>query len=80
MEAMQREQPMRLQYDASEQAFIEQAKRIEAVLQRAVRHALLQHKRAGNPVAASQNGRLCIIAPERIQVAEDGVEVTGVAE
>jgi hypothetical protein len=32
-----------------------------------VQQALLQHKRAGNPVAASENGQVIWIAPEQIQ-------------
>lgn len=43
---------------------------IERALSRAVREALLQHKRAGNPVSVWRDGRVCWIAPEEIQVAD----------
>ena len=36
----------------------------------AVREALLQHKRAGNPIAVWRNGRVEIIQPEDIPVED----------
>ena len=41
---------------------------IEAALVRAVRNALLHHKRAGNPVADWQDGRVVWVAPDDIPV------------
>jgi hypothetical protein len=41
---------------------------IEAALRRAVREALLDHKRAGNPVPVWRDGRVVWIAPEDIEV------------
>jgi hypothetical protein len=38
---------------------------------RAVRRALLQHKRAGNPIAAWQDGQVVWIPPEEIPVEDD---------
>ena len=46
--------------------FIEQGKTIEAVLRRAVMHALLTHKRAENPIASWENGKVVIIPPSDI--------------
>jgi len=43
-------------------------KPVEEVLRRAVRHALLVHKRAGNPIAEWRDGQVVIIPPEAIQV------------
>lgn len=43
---------------------------LEAV-QRAVREALREHKRAGNPVAGWQDGRVVIVAPEDIPDFEE---------
>ena len=43
---------------------------VEAV-QRAVREALREHKRAGNPVAGWQDGRVVIVAPEDIPDFEE---------
>ena len=39
-------------------------------LRRAVRHALIEHQRAGNPVAAWKDGEVIIIPAEEIQVEE----------
>ena len=44
---------------------------IETALARAVRNALLHHKRAGNPVAEWRDGRVVWIAPEDIPVRSD---------
>ncbi|HEX7955718.1 MAG TPA: hypothetical protein VF508_02180 [Pyrinomonadaceae bacterium] len=41
-----------------------------AALRRAVRAALLEHKRAGNPVAAWKDGEVVIIPAEEIRVEE----------
>ncbi len=38
---------------------------------RAVREAAREHKRAGNPVAGWQDGRVVIVAPEDIPDFED---------
>ncbi len=43
---------------------------IDAALKRAVREALLTHKRAGNPIAQWRNGRVVWIPPEDIVVDE----------
>lgn len=50
--------------------FIEHAEDIEQILRRAVRHALLMHKRLGNPIATWRNGKVVIVPPEEIQVEE----------
>ena len=36
--------------------------------QRAVREALLDHKRAGNPIAGWKDGKVVLIPPEQIEV------------
>lgn len=46
---------------------VEHRETIREVFKRAVRQALLEHKRAGNPVAAAKNGEIIWIAPEHIQ-------------
>lgn len=51
--------------------FIEHGKAIEEILRRAVRAALLDHKRAGNPVAVWQDGKVVILAPAEIPVDEN---------
>ncbi|MBF0498672.1 MAG: hypothetical protein HQM09_00955 [Candidatus Riflebacteria bacterium] len=39
---------------------------IDAAIRRAVREALADHKRAGNPVAVWQDGRVVIVPPHKI--------------
>ncbi len=58
----------------TENLFIEHAEAIEGILREAVRRALVEHKRAGNPVAVWQNDRVVILQPEEIPVDEDGAE------
>ena len=53
------------------QLFIVEAKAIEAVLRRAVNHALLMHKRAGNSIATWKDGKVVLIPPEEIEVQTD---------
>jgi hypothetical protein len=47
-----------------------QGEPVLAALRRAVRSALLEHKRAGNPVAAWKDGKVVIIPAEEIEVEE----------
>jgi hypothetical protein len=51
--------------------FIDHGKGIEKVLQRAVNHALLMHKRLGNPIATWKDGKVVIVPPEGIVVPPD---------
>jgi hypothetical protein len=51
--------------------FIDHGKRIEKVLQRGVNHALLIHKRLGNPIATWKDGRVVIVPPEEIVIPPD---------
>ena len=41
-------------------------KEIDAALRNAVQQALLQHKKAGNPVAEWRDGKVVLIKPEDI--------------
>lgn len=43
-------------------------KEIEALFRRAVREALWRHKRLGQSVAASRDGKVVIVPPEEIPV------------
>jgi hypothetical protein len=47
------------------------AKDIEKVLQRAVNHALLMHKRLGNPIAIWKDGKVVIVPPEEIVISPE---------
>jgi hypothetical protein len=51
-------------------ALFADGREIDAALAKAVREALLEHKRAGNPIAVWQDGRVVWIPPEEIVVDE----------
>ena len=63
---MQAEKPV-IDLQNAKNLFVEHRETIREVFARAVRQALLEHKRAGNPVAAAENGQVIWIAPEQIQ-------------
>ena len=44
---------------------------MDRALARAVRQALLQHKKMGNPVATWQDGKVVWIEPNDIEVSEE---------
>jgi len=44
---------------------------ITGLVRQAVRAAVLEHKRNGNPVAGSVNGKVVIFQPEEIDVREN---------
>ena len=48
------------------QKLSDQTKAVEQAMRRAVRHALLTHKRAGNTVAAWRDGRVVLVEAEKI--------------
>jgi hypothetical protein len=54
--------------------FAAHAVEIGEVLQRAVNHALLMHKRLGNPIAAWKDGKVVIVPPEEIVITADDSE------
>ena len=47
---------------------VEDVPRILAAMRRAVRAALLEHKRLGNPVAVWRDGRVVWLSPDEIPV------------
>jgi hypothetical protein len=49
-------------------------KLIEEIFRRAVRRALLEHKRAGNTIAAWEDGQVVLIPAERIRIEDDADE------
>jgi hypothetical protein len=54
--------------------FIDCNQDVENALKRAVHAALLEHKRAGNPVAVWQDGKVVILQPDEIEVdSEEGL-------
>ena len=54
--------------------FAERAIEIGEILQLAVNHALLMHKRLGNPIATWKDGKVVIVPPEEIVVPTDVTE------
>lgn len=62
---------MSVERPLTKQINVVQGERIEEVLRRAVRHALLEHKRARNTIAAWKDGEVILIPAEEIQF-EDG--------
>ena len=48
--------------------FVKYDKEITEASRRAVREALLMHKRAGNPVAISRDGKVVILQPDEIEI------------
>jgi hypothetical protein len=54
----------------TEDLLVAHGKDVEEVLRHAVREALREHKRIGNPVAAWKDGEVVIIEPKDIPVDE----------
>ncbi len=65
---------MSTRIDTDNPSFVDFGKDVEKALQRAVRQALLMHKRIGNPIAIWRDGRVVIIPPEEIVIPPDDSE------
>ncbi len=52
----------------SEDLFVKYRDEITPAYQRAVREALLRHKKAGDSVAVSEDGKIVILQPDEIDV------------
>ena len=65
---------MSIEIKLTKRLFIDHGKDIERVLQRAVNHALLMHKRLGNPIATWKDGKVVIVPPEEIVIPSDASE------
>ncbi len=63
---MRTEKP-KIDLSTAKNLFVEHRETIRKVFGRAVEQAVLEHKRAGNPIAVSENGEVVWIAPEQIQ-------------
>jgi hypothetical protein len=50
---------------------LEDSSLIEAAFRKAVREALKQHKRAGNPVCEWRNGKVVWVPPEKIVIEDE---------
>jgi hypothetical protein len=51
--------------------FLENMEVIQEILRRSVREALLDHKRAGNPIASWRDGRMVLKPPNEIHLDVD---------
>lgn len=54
--------------------FVKYSDEINRAYERAVREALLKHKKAGNPVAVERNGELVILQPDEIEIESEANE------
>lgn len=61
---------MKIKPEHLKDLFISEAEAVDKALKRAVRHALLTHKRAGNPIAAWKDGKVVWIPPDEIIIPE----------
>lgn len=59
---------MRIEIHGSTHLLVSHSEDVEEILRRAVRSALLEHKRAGNPVASWEEGRVVMIEADKISV------------
>lgn len=48
--------------------FVRYSEEINRAYERAVREALLKHKRAGNPVAVWRDGKVVLLQPDEIEL------------
>ena len=57
----------RIDLSTARHLFVEYRDEIREVFRRAVHEAVLEHKRAGNPIAVSENDQVIWIQPEDIK-------------
>ena len=55
--------------DPSKDLFVVYSEEINRAYERAVREALLKHKRAGNPVPIERDGKMVWLQPDEIEEA-----------
>jgi hypothetical protein len=56
--------------DKKQDLFLRYSDAINKAYERAVREALLKHKRAGNPVAVYRDGAVVLLQPDEIDVED----------
>ena len=61
---------MGVEHKIPENVFITHSKEIEGILRRAVKKALLEHRRAGNSIATWKDGKVVILSPDEIPVED----------
>jgi hypothetical protein len=65
---------MKIDISKTSRLFIEHDRDVEQILMKAVRQALLEHKRAGNPVAIWRDGAIVILQPDEIVIDNEPEE------
>ena len=69
---MRTEKP-RIDLNKAKNLLVEHRETIREVFSRAVEQAVLEHKRAENPIAVSENGEVVWIMPEQIPNRKESV-------
>jgi len=59
---------MQIDIHESRDLLVSHGKEVEDILRRAVRNALLEHKRAGNTVASWEEGKVVLIEADNIPI------------
>ena len=59
------------QIQLSSRLFVDYGKEIEGILREAVDHALLRHRKLGNPIAVWKDGKVEIIPPDQIVLSSE---------
>jgi hypothetical protein len=77
MATIPRDGRVRAERSSREPVRVVQGEPVAAALRRAVRDALLEHKRAGNSVASWKDGKVVIIPAEEILVEESASDSDG---
>ena len=57
--------------DPKQDLFVRYSDEINKAYERAVRQALLMHKRAGNPVAVYRDGKVVLLQPDEINIEDE---------
>jgi hypothetical protein len=57
--------------DPKQDLFVRYSEEINKAYKRAVREALLMHKRAGNPVAIYRYGKVTLLQPDEIIIEDE---------
>jgi hypothetical protein len=70
MAGLQKNRRLKVPPGSHERLLIAEGRAVDEAMSEAVRHALLTHKRAGNPIASWKDGKVVIIPAEEIEVEE----------
>ena len=65
---------MKIKPENLKDLLISEAAAVDEAARRAVRHALLTHKRAGHAISAWKDGEVVVIPPELIEVEAGAVD------